>query len=505
MNYLKKCVLSLSFILIVSCLQISVNANDVPDSINAIRNYGEDAKGKIDEATRKMVIDSYGKLPLSFIENRGQVDARAGYYAKLSNQSIYFTKEGIVFDFTKREESSKGEINSGKPDKQIGERMVFSLNFENSCKDVKLSAVDKLEGKVNYFTGDKKNWKVDIPTYKEVVYTDVYKGIDLRVYGTGKALEYDFVVNPGADPNDIFLSYKGINGLTTNEEGELVIDTPFGDLKESKPYIYQEIDGKRAVVEGRFVINKGELSNAEKTKSVEANNSNGKQVFYAFNVGSYNRDYALIIDPVLLYSTYLGGSDREIGRGIAVDSSGNAYVTGNTHSLDFPTINAFQNSKGGGVFGTDAFVAKLNPSGNVLIYSTYLGGSDNTDAGRGIAVDSSGNAYVTGVTFSPDFPTVNAFQDTLAGDADAFVTKLNPFGNGLVYSTFLGGSEGESGSGIAVDSSGNAYVTGRTFGSEDFPTVNAFQDTLAGTSDAFVTKLNASGNGLVFFYLLGWW
>ena len=454
MNYLKKSVLSLSFILIVSYLQISVNANDVADGINAIRDYGKESNGKSGETTRHMVIDSYGKLPLSFIENRGQIDMQASYYSKQANQSIYFTKEGIVFDFTKREGAPKEEINARKSDKQVSERMVFSLNFENRFKDVKLTAGDRLEGNVNYFTGDKKNWKVDIPTYKEVVYRDIYKGIDLRVYGTGSALEYDFMVNPGADPKDILLSYSGIKGLSTNKEGELIIDTQFGDLKESKPYIYQEINGERVVVEGKFVINNGELSNAGDMKSVDANNDRGKQAFYAFNVASYNRDYALVVDPVLLYSTCLGGSGSDEGNGIAVDSSGNAYVTGTTRSSDFPTVNAFQGSFASDEVEGDVFVTKLGASGNALVYSTYLGGSD-TDFGEGIAVDSSGNAYVTGTTRSSDFPTANAFRGSFEGNAEAFVTKLDASGNALVYSTYLGGSDTDTGEGIAVGSSGN--------------------------------------------------
>ena len=218
---------------------------------------------------------------------------------------------------------------------------------------------------------------------------------------------------------------------------------------------------------------------------------------YAFNVPEYDKTRPLIIDPVLVYSTYLGGSGMDGGRGIAVDSSGNVYVTGVTWSTNFPTQNAYQGTYGG---NGDAFVTKLNPSGS-LVYSTYLGGSD-WDEGYGIAVDSSGNAYVAGWTKSTGFPTQNAFQRTFGGGIlDAFVTKLNPSGS-LVYSTYLGGSRADWGNGIAVDSSGNACVTGVT-GSTNFPTQNAFQRTFGGNGDAFVTQLNPSGSLVYSTYLGG--
>ena len=200
----------------------------------------------------------------------------------------------------------------------------------------------------------------------------------------------------------------------------------------------------------------------------------------------------------LVYSTYLGGSNNDYGSGIAVDSAGNAYVTGFTSSTDFPTLNAIQPTSGGQY---DAFVTKINADGTAYVYSTYLGGSANDNA-YGVAADSAGNAYVTGFTASTDFPTVNAIQPTSPGLGDAFVTKINASGNALVYSTYLGGSASDQGNGIAVDSAGNAYITGYTF-SADFPTASAVQPNLDGPVDAFVTKINSSGSALTYSTYLG--
>jgi uncharacterized protein (TIGR03437 family) len=262
-----------------------------------------------------------------------------------------------------------------------------------------------------------------------------------------------------------------------------VLEAEGSELRLHQPVIYQEINGTRQSVDGSFVI--------------QEENQVG------FEVVRYDTSKPLIIDPVLSYSTYLGGSGRDLTFGIAVDSSGNAYVTGSTQSNNFPTANAFQAAYGGGTY--DAFVTKLNASGSALVYSTFLGGSGGDDWALGIAVDSSGNAYVTGSTQSANFPTANAFQAAFRGSADAFVTKLNADGSALVYSTFLG--DGSEGYGIDVDSSGNAYVTGRTK-SSNFPTANAFQAAIGGGSgtfpgDAFVTKFNAAGSALEYSTYLG--
>ena len=455
---------------------------------------GAAAPGKAD---KESILEAYGKLPLYFIENKGQLDPRVRFYVKTSGQTLHFTDEGIVFDlFRSEKEAGQGTESAEKGRQTPGakiERLVFNLVFENAQKGVLIKGLDRQDAGINYFIGhDRTQWKTAIPTYKGIVYKGIYRGIDLKVFGNGRALEYEFIVNPSGNPDDILLTYSGIKGLSVSGKGELLIGTAFGELKETRPYIYQEIKGER-VVNGGFKIRN------------PARHSQNGRFSYGFQVASYNPSHPLIIDPNLSYSTYLGGSDTDMGHGIAVDSSGNAYITGFTYSTDFPTQNPFQATSSAGL---DAFITKLSPSGSALVYSTHLGGS-GADEGYGIAIDASGSAYVTGFTSSTDFPTQNPFQDTCAGNNDAFITKLSPSGGALVYSTCLGGSGNDEGYGIAIDGSGNACVTGST-NSRDFPTKTPYQEALGGDpeenrpeSDVFITKLSPSGNALSYSTYLG--
>ena len=314
-------------------------------------------------------------------------------------------------------------------------------------------------------------------------YRDLYPGIDLTYYGREGQLEYDFVVRPGADLRRILVGFSGAEKLEVDAQGDLLLRTGPDVIRQRKPIAYQEVNGTRREIPVSYV-----LKGAHRV---------------AFKVAAHDSGRPLIIDPALFYSTYLGGSIRDGGQGIAVDSAGNAYVTGLSHSPDFPTATgAFQGTLAGSF---DAFVTKINPVGSApLVYSTYLGGSGD-DYGLGIAVDAAGNASLTGFTNSPNFPTTPAaIQSAPGGSADAFVTKLNSSGSALIYSTYLGGSGYDVGQGIALDSLGSAYVTGVT-SSADFPTsVAAFQIALAGSFDAFVTKLNLAGSApLVYSTYLG--
>ena len=300
----------------------------------------------------------------------------------------------------------------------------------------------------------------------------MYPGVDLVYYGNQRQLEYDFIVSPGTDPDIIALSFEGADQLEVDAQGELVLHAGGGEIRQRKPLIYQEVDGVRHEVAGSYKL--------------KDRNTVG------FQLADYDASRPLVIDPVLVYSTFLGGVRNDQGRDITVDASGNAYVTGFTDSVDFPTtIGAFDTTHDG---NGDVFVTKLNPAGSALVYSTFLGGSSR-DFGFGIAVDTSGSAYVTGNSFSSNFPTtIGAFDTTHNGNFDVFVAKLNPSGSALVYSTFVGGDSLDEGHDIALDASGNAYVTGPTF-SSDFPTtVGAFDTTFNGEVDAFVTKLNPSGS-----------
>jgi hypothetical protein len=315
-----------------------------------------------------------------------------------------------------------------------------------------------------------------------VRYSEVYPGIDVVYYGNQRRLEYDFVVEPGRNPDAIALEFAGAEKMEVEPEtGDLLLGIGEKIIRQHKPVVYQETSAGKREVDGRYALRSG-----------------GR---VGFEVGEYDRNATLIIDPVLVYSTFLGGNgSQEQGKSIAVDSTGNAYVAGFTESADFPTANAAQGTNRGAF---DVFVTKLNAAGSALVYSTYLGGS-GSELCQALAVDSTGNAYVTGSTVSTDFPTVNAIQSTTGspGASDAFVAKLSTSGSALVYSTYLGGTGFEAGISIAVDSTGNAYVTGFTE-STNFPIANALQSTFGPPADAFVTKLNAAGSALVYSTFLG--
>lgn len=300
------------------------------------------------------------------------------------------------------------------------------------------------------------------------------------------------MVAPGADPRAIELAVAGSVRLRLDGQGNLVLHTTAGDVVEAKPVVYQNVAGRRRVIAGRYVLD------------------GAAQVRFA--LARYDPHLPLVIDPVLSYSTYMGGTGDDGAYGIAVDAAGNAYVTGVTASNNFPVLNAAQLRNRGGSGSNDVFVAKLNPTGTALIYSTYLGGS-NDDAGLGIAVDAAGNAYVTGYTTSTDFTVFNALQVRRGGESyenstDAFVAKLNPAGNALVYSTYLGGNSDDVGTAIAVDSAGDAYATGYTL-SPDFPTRDALQracgscDAQSPLPDAFIARLNPHGSVLTYSTYLG--
>jgi hypothetical protein len=310
-----------------------------------------------------------------------------------------------------------------------------------------------------------------------VKYASVYPGIDVNYHGNQRLLEYDFVVAPGADPQAIDIRFQGAKKLSVNGEGHLVISVGDSEVIEHAPVVYQETGGQRQIVAGRYVLRgKGRVG---------------------FSVGAYDRSQPLVIDPTLEYSALLSGSAGASILGIAVDTSGSAYVTGYTNSSDFPTTpGAFQTTIGG------AFVTKLNVAGSALLYSTYLGG-DNA-VGLSIAVDASGDTYITGCAYR-NFPTTpGAFQTTYrAFNGNAFVTKLNAAGSALLYSTYLGGSSAACGVGIAIDASGDAYIAGDTY-DLDFPTTaGAFQITPVGRPNAFVSKLNSAGSALVYSTFLG--
>ena len=464
----------------------SIGATSAHDSTQAAT--------EVDGRFRASLGEEYGRLPLNFEVNRGQVDGKVKYFSHGSGYSLYLTSTEAVLALTRPETGrvshSQGTESGRAVEVDTTERAdVLRMKLVNANPSAEVSGVDEQSGKSNYFIGnDPAKWRTDVPQYARVRYNDVYPGVNLVYYGNQRQLEYDLEVAPGTDPGSIKLAFNGADKMSIEADGSLLLRAGGGELRQHKPVAYQVLDGERREVAARY--------------SMKSEREVG------FEVSEYDRSSPLVIDPVLSYSTYLGGNYNDNGYGIAVDSLGNAYITGQTSSLDFPTVNPLPSGHPEGAAYDFVFVTKLNAAGSALVYSTYLGGTTR-EIGHSIAVDRAGNAYITGFVNSADFPVVNAYQPNLRG-SDAFVTKLNPTGSALVYSTYLGGSADEEGDSIAVDASGNAYVTGRTV-SGDFPTVNPAQAHYGGNTcgvnspcwDAFVTKFNPSGSALVYSTFLG--
>jgi hypothetical protein len=401
----------------------------------------------------------FGTIPLYFIPNQGQAGREVSFYAKTSRYTLGISPEGFVF--------SDG-------------RSCSRMTFPGIGRNAKVSAVDPADYTVNYFIGnDPSRWRTDIPTSKAVLLDGLYPDIDLKVYGIERQVEYDWIVGPGGHPEAIRMEYSGAGQARLDETGNVKIPTPSGVLIQRKPVSYQVVNGQRIPIESRF----------RKT---------GPDSF-GIEVGDYDRGHPLIIDPVVLVqSSYLGGSQADNAHALAIDGSGAMYVAGETQSLNFPTKAGFDKSFGGSY---DAFVTKVAPSGMSLVYSTYLGGALSEHA-NGIAVDGTGAVYVTGSTLSPGFPTKNGYDDSFNGMEDCFVTKLNAKGNGLVFSTFIGGSNTDTSFDLCLDSQGAVYIVGWTM-SSGYPIKNAFDATHNGTFDAFLTKLAPEGDDLAYSTFLG--
>jgi uncharacterized protein (TIGR03437 family) len=411
-----------------------------------------------------------GNSPIAFERNAGQVDSSYDFAAHYGRSLLALNSQQVRLSAGGSRSTARESLDMVL----VGARRVSAVTEEPAAE------------RTNYLIGnDPSRWMTDVPNFRRVRYQEIYPGIDVVYYGDGNTLEHDFVVAPGADPMNIRMNFRGAAPMNASGDGSLAWSVGGASVQWKKPALYQMNDlGRRVPVEGRYRI--------EKDSSVR------------FEVGAYDTTRPLTIDPVIAYATLYGHSLSESASRVAVDAAGNSYITGGTNDDAFTITNGGVSSIGPNADVGDAIIVKFAADGKTAIYSTHIGGND-TDIGLGIAVDPSGNIYVTGFTISQDFPTTSAaFQPkVIAGDAGTcFVTKLNAAGNALIYSSYLGGTTLEACAGIAADAAGNAYVTGGT-ASKNFPTVNAFQPALNSTvasfsTDAFVTKISPDGKTLLY-------
>src|SRR6202162_6482219 len=462
----------------------------------------ETQQASLSSAEAKVRLQKMGRMPLYFIENRGQLDSRVAYYVQGRDTTLYFTAEGMTLVQTEQQHGENGvagrlekaSLRRGIPQTpDPGSRWVVKLDFVGANPNPKIGATDPTPAVVSYFKGPKENWQAGISTDGSIVYPDLWPGIDLVYSGTANRLKYTFLVKPGADPAQVRLAYRGARDVRLNDAGQLEVETPAGVLRDDRPYAYQEVEGRRMEIGAGYSLDRVSAGGPHR---------------YGFALGSYDRSKPLVLDPaVFVYCGYIGGSGSEQGNAVAVDSSGNAYITGVTGSNEFSS--AFPVKVGPDLtyngFG-DAFVAKVNADGTALVYCGYIGGGGD-DRGIGIAVDSSGNAYVAGDTNSTQttFPvTVGPYLTYNGGVYDAFVAKVNAAGSALLYCGYIGGSGEDRGRDIAVDSSDNAYVAGTTQSSETtFPVTVGPDLTYNGGGDAFVAKVNAAGPALLYCGYIG--
>lgn len=455
---------------------------------------------------------NYGRLPLMFTANQGQTDSEVKFLSQGSGYSVFLTSGSMVLSLRPAGVTSAAEALAaqvpGRPGRggaairqweeaaRAAQKFTATLavNLVGGSTNPQVVGEAPLRTKVNYFIGrDPKKWHTNVPTYARVRYLNVYPGVDVVYYGNHGSMEYDFDLAPEADPRRIEFEVKGVDALNLDSAGNLVLTKGANRLRFQTPILYQKVNGVRTRVPGTYVLR------------------GGKHV--GFEVGGYDSTKPLVIDPVLVYSTFLGGSSDDFSSGIAVDSAGDAYMVGVTDSPDFPraSIGSYSSTQ------FRMFLTKLDPTGSTLLFADYFGGTSGDDEAAGIALDSSGNAYVTGCATSSDFPVVSPYQSTLAGSQDAFLTKFSADGSSIIYSTYLGGSAltyiggstSQYGNAVSVDSAGEAVLAGVSMAT-DFPTVSAYQPSVSADQFGdwgeygFLTKFAADGASLVYStYLAG--
>jgi len=417
---------------------------------------------------RNSTAGTYRNRPLVFEPHSSATGGIGWFTAHASGRSILFGASGTVSEWS-------ADAATFAPKREI------ILSLAGARGNVAPKGVGREAGTANYLVGAPDRWQLGVKLFAKIRYAGLYPGVDLVYYGDANRLEYDFLVAPGASWRAIRLEFPGASAVAVDANGDLELKTSWGCLRHRHPTVYQALATGRRDIPGRFVMKAAHEA--------------------GFELGAYDPSLPLVIDPTLVYSSYLGGTAGDSGNSVAVDNSGCAYVVGETWSTNFPMFNPLQNIPAG---NTDIFIAKWNAAGNGLLYSTYIGGNSR-DVPLSVAVDTAGDAYITGYTYSANFPiTKGALRNNFSGQSKAFILKLNASGNNLLYSTFLGGSGSDYATGIAVDAAGQAYVSGYT-GSLDFPvSSNAWQHSYGGGMfDGFFAELNAAGSQLVYATYLG--
>jgi Bacterial Ig domain/Carboxypeptidase regulatory-like domain/FG-GAP-like repeat/Beta-propeller repeat len=428
---------------------------------------------------KQKIVQDYGKLPINFEPNVGQTDGAVKFLARGQGYSLFLTDTQAVLALQKRGKTKAQDKNA-----------VVRMQIEGANAAPKASGLDQTEGKSNYFIGNNpEKWQTEVPNFRQVKYEQIYSGIDLVYYGNGQQLEYDFLVQPNANPDQIKLKFDGIKSAKIDRKsGDLLLETGAGTIRQHKPLVYQNIDGERKEIASSYKLEKDSVS---------------------FNLARYDKSKELIIDPILAYGSYLGGNLFDEGRAITVDTAGNAYIVGTAASRNFPTTAgtikpAILPSNNNQIL-YDAFVTKVNPNGTAIVFSTYFGGNNGYETGTGVAVDGQGNVFISGLTMSNDLPMVNAYSSTYTNIDTNFAAKLNPTGSAIVYSTYLGTSTG-TGSKIAVNPTTGEAVFAGTTGTPNFPTTpGAYKEKLCDTpascqgiffSGSYIVKFNPTGGAI---------
>jgi hypothetical protein len=428
-----------------------------------------------------LTYEKYASLPMTFEANQGQAGPQVKFISRGTGYTAFLTAGGIVLSLRPNEPVPVSQISTVAAPNRSQQPLSATLQFTLLGAAQNLTAIgeDPQSGKVNYFIGkEPSKWLTNVPTYARVRYNNVYPGIDLVYYRNHQQLEYDFAISPGADPGQIQFEITGATQISLDAEGNLVLQTSAGEFHFQSPVVYQESAGLQVPVSGSYAVI--------------------DPTHFGFQVARYDPTKPLVIDPVLVYSTYLGGTGSDQPTGVAVDSTGNVYVAGYTSSANFllttigaPSINA-----------NHAFVAKLDPTASSLVYADYVGGNGE-DYGVGLALDSASHVYLTGSTTSSNFPVVDAYQAVEPGSYSGFVAKISVDGSSLLYSTYLGGNGFDQPVGIAVDTLGEAYVAGGTT-SQNFPVINAYQGAALANQGGlygnygFLTKFAADGSSLIY-------